>query len=283
MRYAVAVLAVFLAAAFVGAGEKASAATQVSDAGKLKVALAGRQRMLTQRMAKAVCLDRIAPGYGAAHQVRTALQQFEGALHTLENGDPARGLEQEFNPTILAHLAATRDSFLYLRQAVQSALSDRTRPLDDVAASSMSTLAAAHAATGVIARFSRNQKVHPAKSSSVNMAGRQRMLTQKMAKEVCLIAAGHDPDVMRRTLGETLNLFTTSMSDLVDGNYASRIPSAPPEIAVALRSFEYDFEPTADRISAIVGGAALDDATALDLAQSLDRSLLQMQKLVEMY
>lgn len=283
MRHVMAILLALMALFFAGMPEGAGAAAAKAEDGKLKVAMAGRQRMLTQRLAKSVCLKSLASGFEAAKDARIALEEFEAAMLVLEHGDAARGLPNEANPVILDRLQAVRHSFDPLRTAVLAALADANPVLDDVAATSMSTLTAAHAATGVIAKFNRDRRVHPAKAASVNIAGRQRMLTQKMAKEACFIAAGHDEAASRNSLGATLVQFNTAMTDLIEGHYEHRIPAAPPEIGAALIALQQYFAPTARRLSAVASGAPLDSAGAIDLARKLDLVLAKMQAVVEMY
>ncbi|GGO78228.1 chemotaxis transducer [Marinobacterium nitratireducens] len=52
---------------------------------------------------------------------------------------------------------------------------------------------------------------------SIDIAGRQRMLSQRMAKEAMLVAAGIE---QRSTLDTTMELFARSHRDLLDGNAA---------------------------------------------------------------
>ena len=56
----------------------------------------------------------------------------------------------------------------------------------------------------------------------INIAGRQRMLSQKMSKESFLVASGNDD--LRSTLEETKNLFDTSLNGLIYGNPSLGLP-----------------------------------------------------------
>ncbi len=48
----------------------------------------------------------------------------------------------------------------------------------------------------------------------INLAGKQRMLTQKMTKELLLIANGIDVDKNRESLKKTAELFENTLKDL---------------------------------------------------------------------
>ena len=54
----------------------------------------------------------------------------------------------------------------------------------------------------------------------INLAGRQRMLTQKMSKEVLLVALGHDADANKANLRNTASLFDRTLKGLKDGDSA---------------------------------------------------------------
>ena len=55
---------------------------------------------------------------------------------------------------------------------------------------------------------------------AVNLAGRQRMLIQKMSKEFLLIAAGIDMEQNRDRLAESIALFDRSLAALRGGDHA---------------------------------------------------------------
>ncbi len=61
-------------------------------------------------------------------------------------------------------------------------------------------------------------------STVINVAGRQRMLTQKMSKEAMTIKAGLSVEKCRATLIETHDLFDMSLNALINGNSAMNIP-----------------------------------------------------------
>jgi methyl-accepting chemotaxis protein len=60
----------------------------------------------------------------------------------------------------------------------------------------------------------------------INLAGRQRMLTQKMTKEMLFILAGQN---QQEALAKTKNLFQTTLAGLILGNDEIGLPPAPTE------------------------------------------------------
>jgi hypothetical protein len=64
-------------------------------------------------------------------------------------------------------------------------------------------------------------------AATINMAGRQRMLSQKMSKEFLLVTKGMDPVENEAALLSTMDLFDTSLQKLMNGDAASNIPKPP--------------------------------------------------------
>lgn len=58
----------------------------------------------------------------------------------------------------------------------------------------------------------------------INLSGRQRMLTQKMSKEMLLIYLGVAPDQNRLNLGNSAILFSDTLKGLVNGDKAVSLP-----------------------------------------------------------
>ncbi len=69
---------------------------------------------------------------------------------------------------------------------------------------------------------------------TVNLAGRQRMLTQKAAKEACLAAAGVDPQKNVANLTESLSLFDATLDALINGYAGTIMPPPNDEIRAKL-------------------------------------------------
>lgn len=67
-----------------------------------------------------------------------------------------------------------------------------------------------------------------ASADTINMAGRQRMLSQKMAKEAMMVAQGVE---QRAVLEKTINLFASSHEKLLRGDSSAGI-AAPATAAV---------------------------------------------------
>lgn len=61
-------------------------------------------------------------------------------------------------------------------------------------------------------------------STIINLAGKQRMLTQKMSKEALLVAKEIEVEANKEELKRTISLFDTTLNALLDGNTTLKLP-----------------------------------------------------------
>ncbi len=59
----------------------------------------------------------------------------------------------------------------------------------------------------------------------INIAGRQRMLSQKMSKEVLMVAASSNASAVKEQLRDTKVLFDRSLKALIDGDSDMGLPA----------------------------------------------------------
>ena len=72
-------------------------------------------------------------------------------------------------------------------------------------------------------------EITQANAMLINLAGRQRMLTQKMAKDACEIWTGYHAKQGRADLEETMVIYESSLSALLNGLPEMGIQKAPNE------------------------------------------------------
>jgi len=86
----------------------------------------------------------------------------------------------------------------------------------------------------------------------VNVAGRQRMLSQKMSKLAFMINAGNDD--ARRKLTDAANLFDRSLQGLTNGNAEMNLPPAPATVKPLLANVEDVWKPFNAAVQTIIDG-----------------------------
>ncbi|MCP4123088.1 MAG: hypothetical protein GY751_15150, partial [Bacteroidetes bacterium] len=72
-------------------------------------------------------------------------------------------------------------------------------------------------------------KAAPGLAATLNLSGKQRMLTQKMSKEFLLVAYGHEADDNKLSLLETYTLFERTLKGLLDGDEVLGLPGTKPQ------------------------------------------------------
>ncbi len=226
-----ALLALVLAPLFVPAAAPLAAAAVAEKSWAAAINVAGRQRMLSQKMFKEMLL--------VHHQVdpdthRTAVTAtialFADSHRRLVAGDPEQDIPAAPTPEVAAALAAIDAPWAAFRDGLTApGATDPTR-LAALAAQNEALLSAVAA---MVETYEQAQKaaMGTATGKVINWAGRQRMLSQRMAKEALLIAAGADAAAATGRLAKARALFASSHTALSQGSAEAGIP-APAEAPV---------------------------------------------------
>lgn len=262
---------------------------QASDAvDALKIDMAGRQRMLTQRIAKAACY--IATYNDVDKHVRMlkeAVDLFAQSHDALQYGDLSLGILGEDNATVLRELQKIEEPWRLLDFASRLLLDMPNYPGSDinmVAEFNMPALKQANKAVMAMEDAYRDDDEQQSSMlTAINLAGRQRMLTQKAAKEFCLFSYGYDRENNRAELHKTINAFDQAIEDLKDGDPARNIPPAPTsDIYDQLVRVKSDWQKARSIFLNTVNG---DDAQSADfktIAELNETLLQQSDQIVKM-
>ncbi len=198
------------------------AQTTASDAARVqRIDIAGRQRMLSQRMGMASCFvmgDVHAEQFGGIAQ--QAYDVFAQTQIVLRDGGTKKNLAPEGDPQVLALLDQSDDIFFTYGRAVlqvshldlQSVVVAQVTELDLPLLDRLNETVKAIEAQGASATQG------GALANTVNIAGRQRMLSQKVLKEFCYVGLGVDRIRQQKRLAATLELFETSLALLETGS-----------------------------------------------------------------
>jgi hypothetical protein len=263
--------------------------SSVADDGKRKINLSGRQRMLSQRMAKAVCFAAIGIQTDSHIEMASdAHDLFDRTLDGLRNGDGEQGLSAEKNPRILTELASVEELWSEYGAAIKSALGGKTDALvslELVARLNLPTLKQMNKAVGEFERhYGSSGTIHPSLALALNISGRQRMLSQKASKEFCLILSGTAVDANRAALSETVALFERSLLGLMDGDDDLGLPEAPTdEIYEQLEVVMGLWTPLRDILSKVASGESPTANEIETVARDNNPLLVEMNKAVWMY
>lgn len=255
-----------------------------------RVNIAGRQRMLTQRITKAACLMARDVGFNTSFdQMTQAFDLFLQSDQGLRNGDSDLGLDAESNDTVISALGAIDSHWAAYKAIIEAGIDNATianAELDELDSASLRVLKFMNIAVYKMARAyaSETASVSLNLAITVDIAGRQRMLTQKAVKEACLMQAVEDPSEQAARLADTVELFDTSLSALQDGFDDIGVIAPPtPEISRKLREVEELWNPVKSLLERAVNGEVLSDRDLSVLARDSEPLLQRMNEAVALY
>ncbi len=254
--------------------EAPSVAVQVKQQSGNVINLAGKQRMLTQKMSKEALF--IAKGINVeantASLTKTAAL-FDKTLNGLVAGDTTLNLPETQNKDILSQLQKVADLWKPFKANIDKVVAGESGKdiLGAIASENLPLLKNMNMAVQMYAKTS-GSTLDPEMAKTINLAGKQRMLTQKMTKELLLIANGIDAEDNTENIKKTANLFETTLDGLIAGTENAGIKT---QLGV-VQGLWADY-------SSIVKNANISDEALLK-AEKLNIPLLkEMNKGVKMY
>jgi hypothetical protein len=250
----------------VDARADAPSAVQSKQQSGTVINLAGKQRMLTQKMSKEALF--VAKGIDTeknkANLAKT-VALFDKTLKGLINGDSSLNLPKTKNKEILAQLQKVTDLWKSFKTKIEK------NDLKAIASENIPLLKNMNAAVQMYAKAS-GSKLDPAMAKTINLAGKQRMLTQKMTKELLLVANGIDTDANKENAKKTVALFEKTLNDLINGTKDDGIKKQLEVVKKLLA----EYKPIIANVDT--------SSEALEKANKLNLPLLkEMNKAVKMY
>jgi len=117
----------------------------------------------------------------------------------------------------------------------------------------------------------------------INLSGRQRMLTQKMSKEMLLIYLGIDPTQNRGELGNSAILFSDTLRGLINGDPKQRLPATSDHMILGqLGTVNALWQGFSENVLSALSGQ-VDEALIQQVAVQNLPLLSEMNKAVYMY
>jgi len=254
--------------------------------------LSGKQRMLTQKMSKEmmlIALDVDAAG-NLANLAKTS-GLFDKTLKGLRNGSEELRLPPTSSSRILRQLDKIDGIWASFYPVVKEVINGKSVSKDQVAVVAKNNLPLLKQMNKAVGLYEKDAKkgglkAAPGLAATLNLSGKQRMLTQKMSKEFLLVAYGHEVEANKLSLLETYSLFERTLKGLLDGDETLGLPGTKPEhIRVQLgvvNGLWTEFKPI------VVHGAdyktkSIDKAKIEKLAKTNLPLLKNMNKAVGMY
>ncbi len=187
--------------------------------------LSGKQRMLTQRMAKEallIMLDRAADVN--RKRLRANVRLFDKTLQGLIGGDRDLGLVPVQDAAIQKQLAHVAKLFAPFKASVAAIISGKATDADFnqvVLKKNMILLKEMNKAVYMYAALTDQAENQALKmATNINLAGKQRMLTQRMAKDLLIASMASPKDRVPyvRDFKACQALFDRTIAGLIDGD-----------------------------------------------------------------
>ena len=198
--------------------EVKSEKTQIKQQSGTVINLAGKQRMLTQKMSKESLF--IAKGINVkanTESLKKTSELFDKTLKGLVGGDETLKLPKTTDKDILAQLEKVSKLWEALKPSIDKVVDGKSdkATLEAIAKENIPLLKNMNQAVQMYAKAS-GSTLSPEMAKTINLAGKQRMLTQKMTKELLLVANGIDADANKENTKKTGTLFESTLKDLID-------------------------------------------------------------------
>ena len=249
--------------------------------------LAGKQRMLTQKMSKDILL--IASNVELEQNkedLKKTSALFERTLNGLINGDEGLKLGPCPSEDIKAQLEKVKSMWSDFKPFTEEAISAQKLAKETIKKVAEQNVPLLKEMNKAVQMYAADAEAATGKKAGavINISGRQRMLSQKMSKELLLIAQHVDANKYKGELKKTSALFESSLKGLIKGDEELNLPPTTDKDILAqlgkVQSIWKKFKPSI--MEAALTGRAPEDAIRNVMKLNIPL-LTEMNKAVKMY
>jgi hypothetical protein len=194
---------------------------------KKRINRSGKQRMLTQRMTKLALL--ISLNIDKEKKQKSLMNfanMYNDTLNEFKKGNEELGFSEEDNKKINAQIAVVEklwQEFFNNIKIVAEGKDKKDKALNYIIENNDKLLNESNLLVSLYEASNTSQNyIEKAMVKIVNLAGRERMLTQKMTKEKLLCVKGKKEN--SKELTKTMKLFDESLDALINGSSKLKIP-----------------------------------------------------------
>jgi hypothetical protein len=249
--------------------------------------LAGKQRMLTQKMSKEAMLIKIGIDIDKnVNKLKKSSALFDKTLKGLMHGDKELGLVATDNKDIQSKLTEVEKLWQPFYKKIEDIysfgnLTDNT--FKYIEEHNLKLLEKMNEAVGLYAKLGNNSSSKLKMANDINLAGKQRMLTQKIGKDLLFYQTGLDAKKALNSLKKSMVLFDKTIKGLKNGDkslklHGTNLPKILKQLDVANNSWQ-ECKPLI--IKAIK--KKNDQSVTTKTIDCLDRTKNEMNKAVVLY
>jgi len=243
--------------------------------------LAGKQRMLVQKITKeALLIHANLDKKDNLNNLKQSSQEFDQILKGLINGDKSLNLVAIDKEPIQKQLKIVDNLWKPFYKEIKSILSGKEKEAsyEFLEKNNMNLVKEMNKAVELYtAGNSNSSKLKLA--NDINLAGKQRMLTQRMAKDLLAISNNLDEQKHIEDLKKTRKLFTKTLNGLLNGDKKLNLVGTKlPKIVEQLTVVDKSWKNIQLLLDSALKGKDIEKAIA-----KLDNILVEMNKAVTLY
>lgn len=254
--------------------------------------LSGKQRMLTQKMSKEVLLiARKNDVEGNLKNLEATASLFDKTLIGLIDGDKDLHLPPTVDFLIKMQLGKVQLLWERFYPPIKEIIQSKTVTDHQAWQIAEKNLQLLKEVAECVTMYEKDAakaglKSNPSLAVTINLSGKQRMLSQKMSKEYLLIAYGHKVEDNQKSLKNTYSLFERTLLGLINGDEGLKLMKTTNEVTT---NQLYVVKELWDTLKPLVVAAAETGPSAISKEQIalLSREnlflLKEMNKAVGMY
>lgn len=220
--------------------------------------------------------------------LETATNNFDTIIAALRNGNDARGISSgETRRKTLAEIAAVEAAWQPTRDAAMAIVSGAephssvVTILDD---SDEVLIAAEKLLVELTSQYSNPADMVQADAFLIEIASRQRMLIQEMAKQSCMISAGLAKPETPDDLTASMQVFDASLTALRDGLPSAGVrPPPTPEIAEQLSAIFANWGDVRPTLETLGSGEMIEKTAEAEKIDVLYQMMIDMTQTVMLY
>ena len=204
----------------------------MDDEGKVahEINLAGKQRMLTQKISKEVVLIalNVDPKKNRERLKKTSIL-FDKTINGFLHGDEKLALSAATNSSIIRQIKIIKKHWLAFNKNIKSIIEKKVLDKSALLYITKENIPLLKESHQLVLLYKQNttRELAPIEKNLrniIDLAGKQRMLTQKMTKEKILIIGGLKVEENKKMLLESIALFDRTLNGLIRGDKKLKLP-----------------------------------------------------------
>jgi hypothetical protein len=245
----------------------------------ISIDLSGKQRMLTQKMTKESFLIKFSfEKEKNIEKLKSSSELFNKTLKGLIEGDETLGLVDFKDKKITNQLKKVEKLWIPFYESLKDVMEGKAtqKTYENLELNNIPLL---QEINKTVTLYSEKKSSNFKLGHDVNLAGKQRMLTQKMAKDLLILNSGLKVNAYKKDFKVANRLFTKTIKGLLVGDKSLNLKGAElPKIKKQLKLVETLWQTEQSNFTKALSGKEIEKTV-----NNLDTILVEMNKAVALY